>query len=235
MSAALAAFPPTMKASPLRTTALAAALLGATITAGRVAECHQPPPRFRRERPRFEVTSWVGLGGGAIVRGDESRGVFDLRLGGGFTGAVSRSEDVRLGPFLEAGTSSFASVQAVGGVELLVAAAPRPLRMFYYAGEGTFVVRAGAGWAWRAEGPGEASTPVGSVTVAWGYRCPFSLREPGDEWSEKPSERAAARYMVGVRLWVNTTVDLASAPAWQLTGGIEFEPVGTFRYLLGLY
>ena len=41
--------------------------------------------------------------------------------------------------------------------------------------------------------------------------------------------------MTGVRLWVNATVDLRDAPAWQLTGGIEFEPVGSFRYLLGLY
>jgi len=221
--------------SPPRATALAAALLGATISFGPVAECHQPPPRFRRQRPRFEVTSWVALGGGAAARGDDGRGVFDLRVGGGFTGAVSRSEDVRLGPFLEAGTSSFASLRAVGGVELLVGAAPRPLRMFYYSGEGTFVVRAGAGWQWRAEGPGDASTPVGSLTVAWGYRCPFSLREPVEAWSDKPFDRDAARYMVGVRLWVNTTVDLAGAPAWQLTGGIEFEPVGTFRYLLGLY
>ena len=41
--------------------------------------------------------------------------------------------------------------------------------------------------------------------------------------------------MIGVRLWVNSVVDLRDSPSWQLTGGIEFEPVGSFRYLLGLY
>jgi hypothetical protein len=212
------------------------------------AWCHQAPhddrylhPNERRPpsrpplRPRLEVTSWVGLGGGAIVADAASRGVFDLRLGGGFNGAISRSEDVRLGPFIEAASSTFASIQAVGGVELFLGATPRPLRMFYYTGEGTIVVRAGAGWAWRRDLPGASSTPVASLTLAYGYRCPFSLREPPEDNGDKPGVRPLARYMVGVRLWVNSTVDLTGDPAWQLTGGLEFEPVGAFRYILGLY
>lgn len=213
----------------------AAALLAASLAFGPVAECHQPPPRFPRERPHLEVTSWVALGGGAVTQGDTARGVFDLRVGGGFTAGVSRAEDLRLGPFIELASATFATVQAVGGVELLVGAVPRPLRMFYYSGEGTLVVRAGAGYAWRGEPPGAGASPVGSLTLAYGYRCPFSLREPSAEFTDKPFERAAARYMVGVRLWVNGTVDLAAAPAWQLTGGVEFEPVGALRYLLGIY
>ena len=30
-------------------------------------------------------------------------------------------------------------------------------------------------------------------------------------------------------------VDLREAASWQLTAGVEFEPVGGLRYLLGLY
>jgi hypothetical protein len=76
---------------------------------------------------------------------------------------------------------------------------------------------------------------VASLTLAYGYRCPFSLREPPEDNGDKPGLRPLARYMVGVRLWVNSTVDLTGDPAWQLTGGLEFEPVGAFRYILGLY
>ncbi|MFO0652301.1 MAG: hypothetical protein U0326_39140 [Polyangiales bacterium] len=50
-----------------------------------------------------------------------------------------------------------------------------------------------------------------------------------------PDTRPAARYMTGVRLWMGGVVDIDDGLAWQLTGGIEFEPVGSFRYLLGLY
>ncbi len=216
-------------------TPLLAALLGASLLVGRAAEAHPPPPRYPRERPHLEVTSWVALGGGALTQGANTQGIFDLRLGGDFTAGVSRAEDVRIGPFAEVATATFASVQAVGGVELFVGAVPRPLRMFLYPGEGTFVLRAGAGYAWRNELPGAPGSPVASLTVAYGYRAPFSLREPSDELTDKPYERRTARYMVGVRFWVGAVVDLAGDPAWQLSGGLEFEPVGSFRYLLGIY
>lgn len=201
------------------------------------AEAHQPPPRYPRPRPTLEVTSWVGLGGGALVVEGAPRGVFDLRLGGGFTGAVGRKGDLRLGPWLEVSSATFATVQAAGGVELFVGAAPRPLRMFYYAGEGVFVARLGAGWAWRDVEPAAArAAPVATFTLAWGYRAPFSLREPEQETDDDASAAPrTGRYMTGARLWVGAAVDLTGAAAWQVSGGIEFEPVGSFRYLLGLY
>lgn len=200
------------------------------------AFAHQPPPRYPRLRPTLEVSSWVSLGGGALTLGGETRAVFDLRLGGDFTAAVGRKGDVRLGPFVEVASATFETVQAVGGVELFLGAIPRPLRMFYYSGEGVLSARVGGGWAWRTWGGSAAeSTPVASVTLAYGYRAPFSLREPETEWADEPEQRALARYMVSVRVWVNATVDLRDAPGWQLTGGIEFEPVGSFRYLLGIY
>lgn len=198
------------------------------------AWAHPAPPHFPGLRPTLEVTSWVALGGGALV-GPDARGVFDLRLGGDFTTALSRSGDLRIGPFLEAGSATFASLSAVAGVALFVGAAPRPLRMFLYPGEGTLVARLGAGYTWRRDLLGAPSSPVASLTVAYGYRAPFSLREPENELTSEPVPRRLARYMVGVRLWVNAQVDLAGDPAAQVTAGLEFEPVGSTRYLFGLY
>lgn len=207
----------------------------AAFSVSTAAFAHQPPPRYPRLRPTLEVSSWVSLGGGALTIASETRAVFDLRLGGDFTAAVGRKGDVRVGPFVEVASATFETVQTVGGVELFLGAIPRPLRMFYYSGEGVFSARVGGGWAWRAwGGPAAESTPVASVTLAYGYRAPFSLREPENEWGDEPEQRSLARYMVSVRLWVNATVDLRDAPGWQLTGGIEFEPVGSFRYLLGI-
>ena len=205
------------------------------------ALAHQAPPpsrAFSSPRPTSEVTSWVALGGGALSDAayTTTTALFDLRLGGDITFGIARKNNLRLGPFVEASTPTFAGFSAVGGVELFLGAVPRPLRMFLYSGEGTFLMRFGAGYALRGDRLAPAaSSPVGSVTVAYGYRCPFSLQEPDhDPWTST-EPRPAARYMIGVRLYVNATVDLRDAPSWQLTGGLEFEPVGSFRYILGLY
>lgn len=214
-------------------TALVMALLPA------VASAHQPPPparRYPRARPLMELSPWIALGGGALVVDGVSAAVFDLRLGGDATFPLSADGDLRLGPFVEVGTPTFTGVQAVAGAELFVGAVPRPLRMFHYPGEGVLSVRAGFGWVWRDHAFVDArSAPVAALTVAWGYRAPFSLRELADETAEWPAPRDRLRYMTGARLWVGATVDATSAATWQLTGGIEFEPVGSFRYLLGLY
>lgn len=166
----------------------------------------------------------------------QSSGVFDLRVGGDVTFAIGRKDDLRLGPFVEVGSGTFASFQALGGVELFLGAVPRPLRMFLYPGEGVLSLRFGAGWTLRSDNlPAARSAPVAAVTVAYGYRAPFSLREPQEQTSLTPDTRPAARYMTGARLWVGAVVDIDEGTAWQLTGGVEFEPVGSFRYLLGLY
>jgi hypothetical protein len=238
--------------TPARTSLLA--LLAVVSLAGTASAQRRPPPpppppvgepdydaadHRRRagvpaDRPRLEVTSWVGVGGGAIHGDGASKGIFDLRLGGDFTAGISADENVRIGPFAEISSGSFASVNAVTGVELLLAASPRPLRMFYYSGEGTFALRLGAGYGARHELPGASQTAVASVTVAYGYRCPFSLREPSRPNVPRSTPRPTARYMVGVRLWLNALVDVRRDAAWQLSGGLEFEPVGSGRYVFGL-
>ena len=212
------------------------AALALLCAAPSVASAHVPPPRYPRLRPTLEVCPWVGLGGGALVVDGASAGVFDLTLGGDVTLPVDRGGDVRVGTFGEVATASFAGARAVGGLELFLGAAPRPLRMFYYPGEGAFTARLGAGWVWRDHAVADArSTPVASLTLTWGYRAPFSLRDYRDQSEAEPNQRDTLRYMTGARLWVGATVDLIGTSGWQLSGGIEFEPVGAFRYLLGLY
>lgn len=226
--------PPSRLPRAPRALCLAAACALAPATAS--AQWSVAPPSYPVLRPALEYTTWVALGGGALVTPNATPGFFDLRVGGDFTAALGRSGDLRLGPFAEVATSSFAGVSAVGGVELFVGATPRSLRMFYYTGEGVFAARLGAGWSARgADLGGARGVPVASLTLAWGYRAPFSLRDWQGQTSTEPETRAPNRYMTGVRLWVNTTVDLATGPAWQMSGGIEFEPAGSFRYLLGMY
>jgi hypothetical protein len=225
-----------MPPSSLSRRHIAALALAALCARPQAAAAHVPPPRYPRLRPTVELSPWVGLGGGALVVDGASAAVFDLRLGGDATVAIGREGDTRLGPFVEAATATFASVQAVGGVELFLGAIPRPLRMFYYSGEGVFTARLGAGWAWREHDVADArSTPIASLTLTYGYRAPFSLRDYRDELVPELEMQSAMRYMTGARLWVGTTVDLNGTPGWQVSGGIEFEPVGAFRYLLGLY
>lgn len=187
------------------------------------------------ERPTLELTTWLGVGGGGRAAGQEARGVFDLRFGYDVTLPVAREGDVRIGPFAEVASATFSSISAVGGLEVFLGSVPRPLRMFFYSGEGTFLVRLGGGWSWWTDVPRKTSAPVTSLTLAYGYRCPFSLHEPAEEPAQEPGQRRSSRYMIGVRLWVNGTVGFASSRIWQVSGGIEFEPIGSFRYLLGLY
>ena len=211
-----------------------------------------PSPRARAqehdhgqcERPLTEVSTWLALGGGnAWGRNEPSRALFDMRLGTDATFPLHRDGDRRFGPWLEVSTSTFATFAATGGLELLMGAAPRRFHLFQYDGEGVLSVRAGAGWTLRrASFPGASSAPVVSFTLAWGYRAPWDLwdswececSEPSPEDGAHPCRRGA-RYMTPVRFYVSVQRELAAENGWQVTGGLEFEPLGSFRYLLGLY
>jgi hypothetical protein len=205
------------------------------VAAAREASPHVAAPGYPVERPTLEIASFVGVGGGGRPVGGEARAFFDLRLGYDVTLPVARDGDVRVGPFLELGSATFASFAVVGGLEAFLGGTPRPLRMFYYAGEGTLSVRLGAGWGFWSDLPQTSSSPIASVSVAYGYRAPFSLREPSEQMAATPGHRESARYMTGARLYTNATFGLRAAGIWQVSGGIEFEPVGAVRYLFGLY
>ena len=61
--------------------------------------------------------------------------------------------------------------------------------------------------------------------VAFGHLAPWRLLGP---WS------GATRYMIGVRLVASANRSLDDPRDWSATVGLEVEPVGALRYLLGI-
>jgi hypothetical protein len=116
---------------------------------------------------------------------------------------------VRVGPWIEARTSS----GVVAGGQLTIAAVPAELDMFWYRGEGVLVVRAGG------------NREIRTAAVAYGYRAPWKLWGEGKEHS---------RYRIGVRMVASVTQSNEDADLWSATLGLETEPVGALRYLLGI-
>ena len=126
----------------------------------------------------------------------------------GLEGSLRMGHRIRLGAWTELrGTEGYA------GGELVITQAPRSLDMFLYRGEGVFMLRAGGG-------PTRAT-----ASLAWGYRCPWRL------WG--PYSRGT-RYEIGARLVVTATRAYHDPHDWSATFGVEVEPVGALRYLLGI-
>lgn len=192
-------------------------------------------------RPFAETSSWVRLGFGRAMLDERSRvdadlGVAELGLGADVTWALSDDGDTRWGPWVRGQTSDFKTHSAHGGLELYLGGLPNKLRMFHYTGEGYALVQLGGGWTGGRAG----SRPTLSATVTWGYRAPFRLwkrlscdRATFDR--DLGARRAASRYMIGARLYTSAQADPNDLGYWQWTGGLEFEPVGALRYLLGMY
>lgn len=197
-------------------------LLLLLLLAGR-ADASPPPPPDEEEpaRPALEWSTWVRLGVGmrpaksAVAvrtttppppRGQAS--TWDAALGIDLTAPISSSENVRIGPWLEV-----RGLSVVGGGELVIQRVPRTIDLFFYEGQGVLVMRAGGNHE-RATGQ-----------LAYGYLAPWNLFRP---------DRGAARYMIGVRFVATYTRALDDARDWSATMGLEFEPVGALRYLLGI-
>lgn len=203
-------------------------LLTAAILLGTVGQAWGRPPPPPEEpvvekRPPIEWSTWVRVAYGSApepvgirsrtvspepmeedrMQGWEAAGGVDLTVG------LARSGKVRLGPWAEVRTSS----DAVIGGELMIAAVPRKLDMFWYAGEGILVVRAGG------------NRDVRTAAVSYGYRAPWNLFRPA---------RGTTRYMIGVRMVGSITQSLEDEGMWSATLGLETEPVGALRYLLGI-
>ncbi len=209
--------------------------LAGAVLAGALGMLHgeagaRPPPPpdeiagpARERRPAIEWSSWVRVAYGAAPAAAEPRARvtspvdepdardhgWEAALGADLTFGVGEGGNVRLGPWIEARTSSAAMV----GGELMLAARPRRLDMFWYAGEGVLVLRAG----------GNRELLTGAI--AYGYRAPWKLHGP---W------RGGSRYMIGVRLVATATRAADDPSVWSATLGVETEPVGALRYLLGI-
>jgi len=209
----------------MRSLVLALAVL--TSLAG-VAVAHPPPPPDDDpplpERPPVEWATWVRVAYGAapepyaarprlVTPGDDlerdrTQG-WEAGVGADITLGVGRGGDVRIGPWAEARTSS----DAVIGGELVFGAVPRRLEMFWYEGEGILILRGGG------------NRSVRTAAVSYGYRAPWNLFRPA---------RGATRYMIGVRMVASVTQAVDDPNLWSATLGLETEPVGALRYLLGI-
>ena len=179
-------------------------------------------PAIAEERPTVEWSTWIRAAYGLANDGApdrQARGVVTpagepehgWEAAGGFEASlpVAKHGDIRLGAWAEARTSSY----PVGGAELVIGASPAKLDMFFYEGEGVWMIRGGG------------NDQVVTGAVAYGYRCPWDLWGP---WN------GATRYMIGVRVVAAATRSIADPADWTVSLGLETEPVGALRYLLGI-
>ena len=194
--------------------------------AAKLAAAHPPPPPLLAEDPpidwrhdpaTLEWSTWLGFGVGVAssppaiaARGSTvSADVHtDWMFSAGVEATVPLSHRVRLGPWL-----GLHDLEPMIGGEVQVTASPANLGMFFYPGEGVWTVRAGVG--------ADHMTAV----IGWGYRCPWRLWGPYDR---------ATRYEIGLRITLAATRAYFDPKDWSATIGLEVEPVGALRYLLGI-
>lgn len=204
-----------------------ALIFGSLAVLATAALAHPPPPPPDPEppsRPTVEWSSWVRVGYGAAPHATSAARLvvgtpadpgaardsgWETALGLDLTLPIGHGGDLRLGPFVEASTTG----AAVVGGELVIAAVPRKLDMFWYEGEGVLIARAGT--------DGELITGA----LSYGYRAPWNLFRP---------QRGSSRYMIGLRAVATYTRAIDDPRQWSSTVGLEVEPVGALRYLLGI-
>lgn len=191
------------------------------------ALAHPPPDPDRypvelaaTDQPTLiEWTSW--LRGGLVVDHSEPRTGTLARtttgapieanrtlggaIGAGFT--LPLGGHVRLGPWVELRSWG---MPLVGG-ELTVL--PGSLDMFFYKGSSAVTLRAGA------------NPDVRTGQLGFAYRAPWDL------YGQRPR---ASRYIIGVGLVATVTQSRSDPHDWSALVGLEVEPLGAIRYLLGL-
>jgi hypothetical protein len=193
------------------------------VTAGTALAHPPPPPREEigwRETPAwFEFSSWIGFGVGAardrpdsLARTTTQPQPTDQHLAWSFDAGVDVTvpitHAVRFGPWI-----GLQGLEPMVGAEVSVTRAPAEVDMFWYRGEGVWTLRGGGG------------RDHATAAIGWGYRCPWKL------WG--PYARTT-RYEIGARIILNVNRAYADPADWSTTLGIEFEPVGAIRYVLGI-
>jgi len=189
-----------------------------------VAHASPPPePDPEPARPALEWSTWFRLGFGMkpadttpiarsttpppVARGQEA--TYDAALGIDVTTSVSESGNGRFGVWAE-----LRGLSLVGGGEVVLQGLPKKIDMFWYDGTGILALRAG----------GNHEKATGQL--AYGYLAPWDL------FGRKP--RGTTRYMIGVRFVATYTRAIDNPRDWQATIGLETEPIGAIRYLLGI-
>lgn len=190
-------------------------------------------------RPPVEWSTWIRGSYGA-TRVDEAfaartltpptprtEGAWDFGLGIEASLALSKGGNLRLGAWSEVRGASVGDVFAGG--ELVITKVPRRWDMFFYEGHGILSARVGR------------STTHETAALAFGYLAPFWLEGRCEErffgirtgvCEDRPKRHT--RYMAGVRLVGTFTREIDDPRMWSATIGLEFEPVGALRMLLGL-
>jgi hypothetical protein len=189
-----------------------------------VAAAHPPPdpgpePSSWRETPAvLEWSTWVRAGFGLESGLPEvaARSIHPIDADRHTTWTFALGTDVtlplpsglRIGPWVE-----LQGNEPAAGAELLVTRAPSRFKMFFYNGEGVWIVRAG-------------TTPSRTTgALGFGYRCPWKLWGPYSRNS---------RYEIGARIVLAASRSNDHPEDWQATLGLEVEPIGALRYLLGI-
>jgi hypothetical protein len=189
-----------------------------------IASPHPPPPPpeeptdWHKDRAFFEWSTWIRLGFGVartpvenVARSTQppdlhdQHAAWDAALGVDVTLPIP-TKRVRLGPWIELRPQG-----VFAGGELSIAG--RDLDMFWYEGERVYTLRAGS-----------SMTDI-TAAFAFGYRCPWKLWGPYN---------SATRYMIGARLVASATRSVADPDDWSMSFGLEFEPVGSLRYVGGI-
>jgi hypothetical protein len=201
------------------------ALLLIVVLTGVAQASPPPPPEPEPEatRPAIEWSTWFRVGFGmrpadpgpiarsstppTVSRGQEA--TYDAALGIDVTASASRSGNGRVGAWAEV-----RGLSLVGGGELVFQGLPKKIDLFWYEGTGVLALRAG----------GNHEKLTGQI--AYGYLAPWDL------FADKPG--GTTRYMIGVRFVATYTRAIDDPRDWQATIGLETEPVGAIRYLLGI-
>lgn len=126
-------------------------------------------------------------------------------VGAGFTLPLGSS--LRAGPWVELRGWGLPLI----GAE--VTAIPGSLDMFFYKGQSAITLRAGA------------NPDVRSAQLGFAYRAPWDLFGP------RPR---ASRYIIGAGIVATVTQSRTDPHDWSALVGLELEPLGTIRYLLGI-
>lgn len=206
--------------------------LAIVMSTARAAWAHPPQPLLMPDvsepdpvRPAVEWSSWFRLAYGyehardaatPLASTPQPTGARDpwglhAALGADVTFGAGKGGDLRVGPWLE--VRGFDRTGIVAGGELAFERAPRRLDMFLYDGQGVLIVKAGG------------NDRVVTGAVAWGYLAP---------WTLFGSTSGNSRYMIGVRLVATATRAIEDPRDWSITAGLEVEPIGAIRYLLGI-
>lgn len=166
----------------------------------------------------IEWSSWVRFGvvvahgdppATTIARTTEPVREADRRFAGalGFGITLPVGSSARIGAWAEMRGWSL----PIAGAELMVI--PGDLDLFFYKGKGAISLRGG-----------------GNPDV-WTGQLGFYYRAPWDLFGERPR---SSRYMIGVGLVATATQNRLDRSDWSATVGLELEPIGALRYLLGI-